>query len=441
VKPYIKVALWISYLLFFTFSFFGPSLGGINVGSVSLFPARVFLIITWGLAAIAMILYRKQISFIKPKWQNLFLGIWLLLAVVSLVWVDNRREATRDLFILFMGLSLVGFAPVVVKKRQLLDWVANVWPAVFLFFVGFGIFEHLTGWHLPISRFSQGYQPHLAFRPTGVFVNENNLAVFLNLSIPFALARLRYFKSIRSRIILSLGLFLAVYLLFVTGSRINYAVLILSFLVYALLLTARGKKLRTLGILSLLLISTWLVFGVISPSLYNYNVQGIEDIGDSLEPSTSENSISIRVNLIRNGLWSVAQTKGLGIGAGNFEIWVEKNSLFSTRGILNPHNWWIELVSEYGVVIGIGYLSFYLSLLWSAWQGWRKNQRRDKWIPEALCLALVIFPFAAFSPSSTLEFYPHWLLLAVAFAWQQLPQKAGEQNAHPDDFTPLSLEN
>lgn len=421
VKPF-KYTFRFSYFLFFALAFIGPGLGGALVGSVSLFPARVFLLFTWMLAVALLILYRKQISSISLRWQHFFLGLWLLLAAVSLIWVDSRREAVRDLVVLFMGLSLVGFAPVVITRGKLLDWVAKLWLAAFFFIVGFGMFEHVTGWHLPISRFSQGYQPHLAFRPTAVFVNENNFAAFLNLSIPFLLSRLRHFAGTWSRILLGLGLISAIYLIFVTGSRINYVVLILSVLVYALFLTARGSKLRTLAALSAVLISIWLVFGAISPGLYKYNVREVKNIGESLDPSTPENSISIRVNLIRNGLWSLVRTRGLGTGVGNFETWMDI-APYSTRGILNPHNWWIELISEFGVVIALGYLAFYLSLIGAAWQQWRKAE--DKWVPEALCLALAIFPIAAIAPSSALEFYPHWLLLAVAFAGQQYAQKAG----------------
>jgi len=437
MKPCYRSALRLSYLLFFAFSFLGPGLGGISLGPVSLFPARVFLLLTWLLVGITMILDCKQTLCFKPKWQYIFLGLWLLLAAVSLVWVENRGEAVRDLFILFMGLSLVGLAPAVISRGQLLDRAVKIWLAVFLFMAGLGIFEHITGWHLPISRFSQGYQPHLAFRPTAVFVNENNYAVFLNLCIPFVLARWRHFTGIRSRILLGWGLIAAIYLIFATGSRINYAVLILSVLVYALVLTARGKKLRTLGILSAVLIGVWIIFRGISPSLYKYNVREVKNLGEPLELVSAENSISIRLNLIRNGLWSLVRTWGLGTGAGNFETWAGKNAPYSTRGIVNPHNWWIELVSEYGVVIASGYLAFYFSLLRLVWQEWRKA--RDKWIPEAMGLALAVFPLAALSPSSSLEYYPHWLLLAVAFAWQQYAQKAGGQNAHPDDLPPVSF--
>jgi len=75
----------------------------------------------------------------------------------------------------------------------------------------------------------------------------------------------------------------------------------------------------------------------------------------------------------------------------------------------------------------LGYLTFFASLLWAAWQGWKQTQGEEKWLPEALSLSLAIFPLAAISPNSFLDYLPHWLVLALALAWQQYFYKAGER--------------
>lgn len=430
----------ISYLLFFVFAFWGPALGGIPLGGVSLFPARIFAFATWALLALVVASSRPQLSLdrtVLPRyWQQIFLAFWLLWAALSLTWSLDGAQGIRDLFNLFIGLSLVGMAPVFLKNKGKLNLAARIWLVTFSIFMLLALVEHLTTLHLPISRFSHGLQPHLSYRPTAVFVNENNFAVFLSLSIPFLLAQWRYFTSCKSRILTGLSLFGAIYMLFVTGSRINFVVLIVSVLVYSLLLTARGKRIKVLATLLLVIVGIWVIFGFTQPTVRGYVAKQlgklIQAYLDLLNPMAGEylvnnNSIAVRINMIRNGLVFLARTWGMGVGAGNFEAWIEAHGVYDTMEFLNPHNWWIELATEYGVLVAFGYLAFFTSLLLAAWRGWKQARDKEKWLPEALCLALAIFPLVAVSPNSFLDYLPHWLILALAFAWQQY-HKVGEDS-------------
>jgi len=333
---------------------------------------------------------------------------------------------------LFIGLSLVALAPLFLK----VDFGARIWVIVIFLFLGLAMIEHLTTLHLPISRFSQGMQPHLAYRPTAVFVNENNYAVFLSLSFPFLLARWRYFPNLWNRVCTGLGLLTGVYLLYVTGSRINYIILLISVFLYSWFLTSRGARLKVFSALMLLVLGTWMIFGLSLSAARGYMVTELVeivrpffklvDLPEGGDYPVTNNSIAIRINMIRNGAQFIIQTWGAGVGVGNFEAWVQNFAVYNTNGFVNPHNWWIELATEYGLIVALGYLALFGRLLWAAWLGWQRTTGRDKWVPEAICLALAVFPLAGVSPSSMLVYLPHWILLALALAWQQHAIKAGE---------------
>lgn len=427
----------ISFTLFFVFAFWGPALGGIPLGPVFLYPARILALTTWALLGLAALVCKPQFTMNRAFFQchiiQIFLALWFIWAALSITWVINPLQGIRDLFNLFFGLSLVVMAPLFLNSKFKLSWATQIWLTAFAIFMVIAVVEHITTLHLPISRFSQGLQPHLAFRPTGVFVNENNFAVFISMSIPLLLAKWRYFAGWQSRILTGLGIFCAIYLLFVLGSRINWVVLVFAILIYALLLTPRGKRIKVLAALLLLVLGTYIIFGITQPQIKGLMARQLDsllrsylELFDSIEGEqylVSNNSIAIRLNMVRNGFQFLARTRGIGVGVGNFEAWIERGAQYDTENILNPHNWWIELAAEYGIFVTLGYLAVYVSLLAVAWRGWKQVKGRDRWIPEALSLALAIFPLLAISPSSLLDYWPHWLLLSLALAWYYLQKE------------------
>lgn len=427
-----------SYLLFFIFAFWGPALGGIPLGPISLYPARIFALTTWALLGMTVLVYKPKFTLdwglVRRRPIHIFMALWLAWATLSLTWTIEPLQGIRDLFNLFFGLSLVVMAPVLLNSKARLSRAVQIWLTTFAIFMVIAAVEHITTVHLPISRFSQGLQPHLAYRPTAVFVNENNFAVFISMSIPMLLSRWRYFASWQSRILTGLGMFSAIYLVFVLGSRINWIALTGAIFIYALLLTPRDKRIKVLTALLLLVLATYIIFGISQPAIQGIMAQQLDSLLKSyielLDPVeggeylVSNNSIAIRLNMVRNGIHFLARTWGRGVGVGNFEAWIVRRAPYSTENILNPHNWWIELSTEYGIFITLGYLAVYITLLFAAWKGWKQAQG-DKWIPEALTLALAIFPLLAISPSSLLDYLPHWLLLAIALAWYNL-QRTGE---------------
>ena len=101
-----------------------------------------------------------------------------------------------------------------------------------------------------------------------------------------------------------------------------------------------------------------------------------------------------------------------------------------TFGIRNLHNWWLELLADYGLAILAGYVLFYLGLVRGLWREWKRTvSRGQRMVCEGLLLSLVTFSVASVSPSSVMAFDPHWLLFAYALAFLSFRRRAQLESA------------
>jgi hypothetical protein len=66
-------------------------------------------------------------------------------------------------------------------------------------------------------------------------------------------------------------------------------------------------------------------------------------------------STGVRLNLVRNGWEMILGTGGAGVGAGGFPSAITHGfGRFNTAGIVNPHNYWLEIGAQYGVIVLAG---------------------------------------------------------------------------------------
>ena len=139
-------------------------------------------------------------------------------------------------------------------------------------------------------------------------------------------------------------------------------------------------------------------------------------VAEIAEPTRS---IGIRINLIRNGFSFLLSTWGFGVGAGNFESWMQTRALYPTRNIINPHNWYLEVLVNYGILIFVGYLVFYWSMLKKTYQVLRThwNDPKMRLIGVAVLGSLIGFLLASMSPSYVIAFRPQWLIIALGLSY------------------------
>jgi teichuronic acid biosynthesis protein TuaE len=370
-----------------------------------------------------IIIHQKSI-----KWYILFLFFWLGYSVISLAWAPSKGDAIRDIIFLFMSVLLIFFFTYYIKNETDLKKVYNIWLAVLGILIIIGFWEHLTGNHLSVSRNYNEIRSWRMFIPTGVFFNPNDYATFLALSIPFGIAIFRYCK--RKCILLFSLLIVAssLYLLVTTGSRANIIGFVFEFIFIFLFLMNINKKTKFI----IFLVCFLALFVLFPPGNYlqhflNSIVEELISIG--YQASLMEGSVGIRVNLVKNGLNFLYKTAGFGVGAGNAEYYMANYSQYYTAGILNPHNWWLEILVNYGVVVFFGYVLFYIGIIRNLWKIYQNNLLKvEKMICEALLVSLVGFFFASISSSSIMAFKPQWLLFAFALSFINYFYKKKEED-------------
>lgn len=291
-----------------------------------------------------------------------------------------------------------------------------------------GYWEHLTGNHLSISIYNHNtlakdfsYVKNVwdLRCPTGVFRNPNDYATFLVLSFPFSLGYLKYSKLLLIRILSLICIISSFYFLIICSSRANIIALFVEISFFWLFLSNLKQKIKIISIV----VITFLTVVSIFPDLITI----FTDIGDQFSllsnffDDNSLDSIGKRRNLTKNCLNFVYRTWGFGVGAGNAEYWIANFSVFNTDGILNPHNWWIEIMTNYGIFIFAGYVFCYFCIIYSIYTSRKETYDKEiRIISDALLTSLIGFPIASVSSSSVIALQPQWLLFAFAVAFVNL---------------------
>ncbi|AND42238.1 O-antigen ligase family protein [Cytobacillus oceanisediminis] len=413
----------IVFLLIAT-SFLGAAFFSFNLGFFSIFPFRVLFILLVFLVVLS-ILFNLRIDFknttLAYKPPILFLTIWFLYAILSTLWADNLSAALKSIVFLGFGMGFTFFIIYFLRNHEDYIKVAYIWWFMGAFIVFIGLVNHFLQIHLPISRIytASAYQKSI---PTAVFTNENDFASFLSVTFFLFLTFYTYSKKIIFKGLNILFILLILFLIVVSSSRANLLAIGFGLAVWYLFMLNRKQKLFYLGIfvvggtLGAVAVRD-VVMSVITKVLSELqSLNRISDIGGG-------GSMEKRVNLILNGFYSVKESLGFGVGAGNAEYFMEHKGIYPTYGDYNVHNWIIEILMNYGVVITILYLALYSAIIYHVYIIWKKEQSSNmKMVAEFLLIALVAFTLAGISPSSILGLNYHWLLFGFSLGFINMHQ-------------------
>jgi teichuronic acid biosynthesis protein TuaE len=133
---------------------------------------------------------------------------------------------------------------------------------------------------------------------------------------------------------------------------------------------------------------------------------------------------AVRGNLLADGLSIVAETDGLGVGAGNAETRVR--ALDEFPGVANLHNWWLEVLVNGGVVGLALYVAFFLTLLrGQARVASRAADPLVRYMSLAGTLALVGWVIGSVGPSTAIHYAPMWIVFGLGMGSIALARRAG----------------
>lgn len=399
----------------------------IDIGLFSLDLFRMFFLLL-GSFFLIHILYNRgelDISNVRVKKYILFLYLWFFYAMFSLIWVASIDEAIKTIIFLFIGISIVFFEVFYFKNLRDFKQLHNMLLFVLLVMIGLGFWNCTTGHHLSEywNSFVYGWR---RFVPVAVFSSENDYAEYLSFNIPFVLVFIRYRSNIIEKFLGIIILFSALYLLVQTFSRLNYIAFIIEIGFWFFFLMKLKTKYKYIILIILLILIIYIAFFEYVQNIFETIVIQMKTL------SFRDQSIHVRINLIRNAFSLLVKSRGFGVGAGNAVYYMRNFAIYDTQGIPYIHNWWIKVLVEYGILIFIGYIIFYLNMLFSLYKLYfTLNDTSEKMICEAVLMILVSLPVVGFDESPTMTLLIWWIYLGFALSFLnycKLKQKAYEYN-------------
>ncbi|MCM3663619.1 O-antigen ligase family protein [Mesobacillus subterraneus] len=380
----------------------------IPIGPLRMTLLRMAILSVFAIMIYRLILKKDVLNISGIKFPLIFLGIWFYYGAMAITWSFNKAAAIKELYYFFLFILLI------VVLIYLLQKIYDSWVSASLWLVGAGIvlialLELAFGIHLPTSRYVIEAERFVELdirRATAFFYNENDLSVFLVLVLPFFLTRLLS-RPISIKLINLLAILAIVGINYMNDARLSLIAIFLQ--VVAFVLLAQFKQVKK-GV-RLALVSSPILIGAIAwfvlPALVNIDLfEGIRE---------GRGSASHRFNLYLNGLYATFQSFMLGVGPGNFPEHIDPYR-FNTSGFTNPHNWWLEVLSSYGLMIFAGYVAFFIFIVVKLFSIYR-FEKSNGHLALSLLLSYIGFVIACLGPSSLFYFWPMWFFYGVALAF------------------------
>lgn len=129
-----------------------------------------------------------------------------------------------------------------------------------------------------------------------------------------------------------------------------------------------------------------------------------------------------RLNLIKNGLYFLKQTHGLGVGAGNLYNWLADRSIYYIGDLRFIHNWYVEVLVTFGVAFFILYIIFHGRMLYKLYS----NKYHISSLKTTFFLSFVCFSVVSISSSSNVYSEWVWMYLVVVSLYMLSIRKTTE---------------
>lgn len=373
----------------------------------------------------------------------LFTFLWYFL---SISWSLEPLYSVTYLFYIFLGIAIVFASISYLNSEEQYHKIFNAIKWAFLIELVIALLEITTTFRLPTSPYSEyaylfnrkatdfnlfdsDVSQFIKTAPTAFMGNPNNLGVVIVSILPFFL----FLKNVKARI---LGVSTILIVVLYTGSRGAFIALICCVTLYMLLKFKRGTVLLVV-VLAVTFYSVLIANIEALKKSDNKRISELAYTGDALNDLIFSNddtggSISLRQNLIKNGMTALWKTNGLGVGGGA-SVAVQEQAGGATAELGSMHNFWIEILVEGGVLYWISFVIWYLTLALKTYRIYKKSKVEFyKYQAGSLFVSLATFSIACISASSVIYLLPMWLLFGMSISLIILYEKheRKEQTKH-----------
>lgn len=419
MKRFWKIDEVIKKVLYFTLFVYpiGAMSMTINIGSRPLSLCRI------GLFALVILLLIKCLSqkkIILCKCGNcysvIFFFAWLAWAFVSGVWSMNFADWFRAFHFVFIGvIAIVVCNNALHTKQDIINaFVALEWGIIPQMLLGW--YEVFTKDYLFITyggaERANAYSSGSYGLPVAMQVNVCDFGTMMFVGWLLSVICIAYCSKRYAW--LYCGCFISHFLLLILHQqRANWLAVI--FVIIAVMFAFDKKKLFLNG--CLMLVCGYAIFEFFVAEGLNL----IDEFNMILKfDFYAGGSDTVRLGLILNGFHFLNETFGFGVGAGQIESWMETRSIYFRGDITNMHNWWMEIMVGYGVLIFVGYCVFYWRTFWKMWDmGTTKGtELRERCLPFCIALIMCGYTIASVSSSSLVGAEYLWFFWAIVIAYQ-----------------------
>ncbi len=347
------------------------------------------------LVILLWLIYSRRIVFYKASESVVFL-VWFLFTAISAF----RSSSIGDWLYYFVWIvtAVLNLQLFYTLKKEIdYKMVLQVLVLAMQIHLLIGLYEITAHRHLfHTGNYGRYYY---GMTPISIFHNPNDYAVFISTICPFAF----YLFSISSRkttkIIYLLTFALSIIMIDFTGSRAAFFSVAAGIAIILFLFFKRSNRNKI-----------WIIFTVI---LFAIGVLISSRLQEVISDSILSNSINIsrrgdanRINLVRNGVYFLKETFGIGVGAGNLKYWLREKSIYYIGRLEYIHNWYLEIMVTFGIPFFILYVVFHCKILARAF----KNSISSNSLLNQHTFILISFiMFSIASISSSSNAYSEWI--------------------------------
>ena len=394
------------------------------VGQISIY--RIFSLLVIPMVIFFLIKDRKSFKIYRNSYATGMLGIylfWWIWAFCSVLWAMEIGAWLQAMVLITLGVSSV--IGIFLWTKNFFQWrtlIKAVW-VMMTFLSVWGLFEITTNIYLladlsKLDKYSTFVTQPWTRIPITYLANQNDYATLLLASLPINLILMNTTRNHLKKLLTFLCILLTTFLIFQSGSRMSLLMAVAFYGIY-LLLGVRWdfsrKQVLTTGTIILLLALLGFTFvpairGMVTDLIYILPRPVISgDVG--------------RMNMWRNGLIYLGKTFGLGVGAGNIEVWMEIFGPLPTNNIFNIHNWWLEILVGYGVFVFIAYTVGYGLMIYRLFNLKKSVNSTHKKIMNAFIAFLLIFIGASITSANNMLIEWHWVFFGLIIAYIGIMEK------------------
>lgn len=383
-----------------------------TVNTVGFF-AVSFLALIWLLAFPDTALLSK--ANLEP---TIFFALWLSYALAGYIWAIDREIALDSALLIFRYMATFLIFDALFRDRRILARAHIFFVLILLLYTITALWEMLTWNHLPNSRlYGSKY-----FVPTGPFFNQNNLAAFMLLIMPFVLFLPKLITRHWVKLFSALMTILFLAIITVQGARIAMLAATVILVVIFLFYSSIKSQISTLLLIVLLGMTAFYIAPKEMAIAQNMAEYELQSIGTEAE-SVSMSSIKIRSQLFIETFDLAASSGFMGVGGGNIEHHLNTDREYRTAGIINAHNWLLEIFGNFGILILLGFLYIYLRWMYLLWRRYRSVSGKERYLYLSYLFALIVFMASSALPSSIRWNHHIWIIFAAINALCHQPHR------------------